>query len=234
MASKANEAIAATADIAERKLTSTMAAEAKDIEEPADIEQEELSSDMADKGQEHLKDSRHRSRRVDIRYGRRGHRGARRFHHTSSIFTTQWLLTTHPSITGFSFCTSSSTSSMAVSSKVSQTLFCLLLNVLPVHHAPRPPPARAAHLHCGHQAPQLTVHLLGHHLSLLASHRGLDIRQPSQLGDPLSHHAHRSHLEDHRLHQVHPFHSWIANTSSSTATTSTSSCKSSTTKFPSF
>ena len=69
----------------------------------------------------HPKDSRHRSGRVDISYGRRGHQGARRFHHASSIFTTQWLLRTHPSITGFFLCTSSSTSSMASASKVSQT-----------------------------------------------------------------------------------------------------------------
>ena len=51
--------------------------------------------------------------------------------------------------------------------------FCFF-HLLPVHHAPRPPPARAAHLHCGscgmpcgRQAPQLTVHLPGHHLPYL-------------------------------------------------------------------
>ena len=90
---------------------------------------------------------------------------------------------------------------------------CLLLHLLPVHHAPRPPPARAAHLHCGscgllrgHQVPQLLVHLPGHHLSLLASHRGMEIRHPSQLGDHLAQHAHKSHLRDRRLHQVHQLH----------------------------
>ena len=47
MASKADEAITATADIEEEELTSDMADEAKTIKEPADIEQEKLTSDMA-------------------------------------------------------------------------------------------------------------------------------------------------------------------------------------------
>ena len=65
------------------------------IRAAADIEEKELTSDMAE-SRGHPKKSRHRSGRVDISYGRRGHQGARRFHHASSIFTTQWLLTTHP------------------------------------------------------------------------------------------------------------------------------------------
>ena len=92
---------------------------------------------------------------------------------------------------------------MASASKVSQTplstsssptcnLFAMHLN----HLKPRAARLRSGScgLLCGHQVPQLLVHLPGHHLSLLASQRGMEVRHLSQLGDHLAQHAHKSHL----------------------------------------
>ena len=150
-ASKADEAIRAAADIEEKELTSDMADKA--IRRTADIEAKYLASAMAD---EAIKEPD-----AFIMQAPSSQRNG----------FSQLIL---PSL-GSSFALRHQHQVWQVHQRFLRHL-CLLLHLLPLHHAPRPPPARAAHLHCGscgllcgHQIQQLLVHLPGHHLSLLLS-----------------------------------------------------------------
>ena len=108
----------------ERKLTSDMADEA--IRRRADIEAEELTSAMAD---EAIKEP-------DVVITQASSSQCNGF--SQLIF---------PSL-GSSFALRHQHQVWQVHRRFLRHL-CLPLHLLSVHHAPRPPPARAAHLHCG-------------------------------------------------------------------------------------
>ena len=88
----ADEALSPLADIERDELKSDTANEANAIKKPADIERKYLTSATADEAIEKL----------DLVVSS-----------SKTPFTAQWFLTTHPFVTGFFFCTSSSISNIA-------------------------------------------------------------------------------------------------------------------------